>query len=152
MNNIVLFYSRSGNTKLVATKIAEILNCEIEEIIDYKNRSGILGWILSGRDAFRKKLTEIKPVTKNLILYDNIIIGTPVWAGNISPAVRTFVKNYCDKFKSVSFFCTMGGSGSKRVFNELELLCQKQPLKKLAITQREIFSGDYIIKIKKLFL
>ncbi|MFQ3675070.1 MAG: hypothetical protein SNJ64_00830, partial [Endomicrobiia bacterium] len=148
MNSLVLFYTRSGTTKVVATKIAEILNCDIEEVVDCKNRDGILGWLSSGRDAFRKYLTTIKPIAKDLSSYEHIIIGTPVWAGNVTPAIRTVVKNYCDKFNKVTFFCTMGITGDKKVFAELELLCKQKPVSKLAINRSEVISGEYVKKIK----
>ncbi len=151
MKSIVIFYSRSGRTKVVAEKISEVLSCDKEEILDYKNRKGIIGWLYAGRDAFKKKLTEIKPISKDLRSYENIIIGTPVWAGNITPAIRTFVKNYYDQFNQVTFFCTMGGSGDKKVFQELEILCNKKPLKKLAIKSFDISSGKYELKIKDCF-
>jgi len=151
MNNLVLFYSRSNRTKIVATKIAEELNCDKEEIIDLKNRIGILGWIIAGKDAIQKKLTEIKPITKNLDSYEQIIIGTPVWAGNITPAIRTFVKNYYKKFKKVIFFCTMASSGDKNIFKELELLCEQKPVLNLSIKQAEIITGKYIEKNKNNF-
>jgi len=151
MNSLILFYSRSGTTKIVATKIAEVLNCDMEEIIDCKNRSGILGWLCSGRDAFRRYFTEIKPVTKNLGSYEHIIIGTPVWAGNITPAIRTLVKNFYEKFNKVTFFCTMSGDGNKKVFKELEFLCQQKPLLTLAIKRSEVLSGKYVEKLKSHF-
>lgn len=153
MKNLVVFYSRSGKTKFVAEKIAEILRCDTEEIVDCKNRSGIIGWLLSGRDAVKKSLTEIKPITKEIELYDNIVIGTPVWAGNITPAVRTFVLNFRDKFKNVSFFCTMASFGEKNVFKELEYLCQKKPILTFAIKQSEIIanSDKCFEKIKSIF-
>jgi flavodoxin len=151
MKHIVIYYSHSGITKIVATKIAQILNCEIEEIIDYKNHQGIIGWFVAGKDAVMKNLTKINTIKKDISLYDNIIIGTPVWAGNVTPAIRTFVTNYYPKFKKVTFFCTMGGAGSNRVFKELELLCHQKPVLTLAIKRAEVFSGEYVNKINSCF-
>ena len=47
---------------------------------------------------------------------------------NLPPAVRTFVKNFCEKFKSVSIFCTMGGFGNKRFFSKFDFYVTKNLL------------------------
>ena len=60
MKSLVIFYSRTGNTKKVAENIANDLNCDIEEIFDTKNRAGSIGWLSAGKDANTKKLTTLK--------------------------------------------------------------------------------------------
>jgi len=59
-NILVVFYSRSGNTKKVATDIASALGADLEEIVEKKNRQGNLGWLSGGRDAMKKAQTEIE--------------------------------------------------------------------------------------------
>ncbi len=147
MKTIIVFYSLTGNTKKVAESIAEILKCDIEEIIDYKNRKGFLGFLISGRDAILKKTTQISPISKDISQYEHVIIGTPVWASNITPAIRTFITNYREVFKNVSFFCTMGFSGDKNVFRELELLCVRKPLFCVSFSQKEILYKRYFEKL-----
>jgi flavodoxin len=43
MKTLVVYYSRTGTTRKVAEAIAGILRCDIEEVVDTKKRSGILG-------------------------------------------------------------------------------------------------------------
>ncbi len=150
MKSLVVFYSKTGITKKVAENIKEILNCDIEEVVDLKKRSGILGFIISGRDAALEKLTEIKKLTKNISQYEHIIIGTPVWAGNITPAIRTFVESYSRLFKNVSFFCTMRITGDKKVFEKLSLICNKKPIFYISFRQKEVLSGKYLNRLKNL--
>ncbi|MFH1248895.1 MAG: NAD(P)H-dependent oxidoreductase [archaeon] len=85
MKTLVVYYSRTGTTKKVASEIASILKCGIEEIIDLKNRSGPIGWINAGRDGMKKILSDISRIKKNPADYDLVIIGTPIWGGNVSP-------------------------------------------------------------------
>ncbi|HBP51341.1 TPA: flavodoxin, partial [Candidatus Shapirobacteria bacterium] len=54
MKTLVVFYSRTGNTRRMGELIAQKLHADIDEIIDQKSRSGIIGWILSGRDAMKE--------------------------------------------------------------------------------------------------
>jgi len=51
----LFFYSRAGTTRKVAESISASLDCDVEKIIEKKNRAGFLGWLKSGMDAFRKK-------------------------------------------------------------------------------------------------
>lgn len=149
MKFLVVYYTRSGNTKLVAEEIAKILNCEMEELVDLKNRNGILGWLLSGHDAITKKLTEIKPITKNLDLYEHIILCSPVWALTVPPAVRTFLSNYKEKIKNISFVATMNAIGAEKMFNELENMFGKKPIFTVAINRKDIKTNNYLEKINR---
>ena len=78
MKALVVYYSRKGRTKKVAETISNIISCDIEEIADTKDRTGLLGYIHSGRQAMKKKLTAIKNTEKEPSKYDLVIIGTPV--------------------------------------------------------------------------
>ena len=62
---LVVYYSRTGNTRKLAKIIAEKLKADIEEIEDSTSRSGPLGWLRAGRDAGLKSLTKLKPLKKD---------------------------------------------------------------------------------------
>jgi flavodoxin len=89
MRILVAYYSRSGTTRKAAEAISQILKCETEEILDTKNRAGILGWLRSGMDATFKRFTVIEEVKKNPVSCDIVIIGTPVWNSTMSAPIRT---------------------------------------------------------------
>jgi len=55
MKALVVYYSRTGNTKFVAEKIAQELGADIEEVIDKKNRFGLINYLRAGGDALRRK-------------------------------------------------------------------------------------------------
>ena len=148
MNSLVVFYSRTGTTKKVGNLISEKLSCDLEEIFDTKKRSGILGFIKSGKDAMRKKLTILKEIDKNPDLYDLVIIGTPIWASNMSTPIRTYIFEYKDKFKNIAFFCTEGSKGGVKCFKKMEKLCDKKPMATLEINKKEMKKEIYIDKIK----
>jgi len=152
---LVVFYSRTGITKKVAEKITDILSCDIEEITDLKNRRGVKGFIGGIKDSIRKKSTEIKPVEKNPSDYSIVIIGTPVWASGMAPAVRTYIYHNKDRFNNVAFFCTAGRTGIEKTIIEMETMCNKKPVATFAgITsniKKNMFQelDKFIIEIKK---
>lgn len=148
MKALVVFYSRTGTTKKVAQDISKLLKADIEEIIDLKKRRGILGYIKSGKDAAFKKITKIKPIERDSSKYDIVIIGTPVWAGTMSSAIRTYISENKDKFNRVVFFCTMSGSGYQSTFNHMKNLCRKKPLALIALKTKIVRKDNYLKRIK----
>ncbi len=148
MKTLVVFYSRTGNTKEVGEAIAKLLDCDYEEIIDTKNRDGIVGYFVAGKDAAFKKLTEIGELTKDPAEYDLVIIGTPIWAFTLVPAIRTYLGVNQHKFKKVAFFCTQGGKGAEKAFEVMEQMTSK-PLATAVFIDKDIVKSEYMDKVKE---
>jgi len=146
---LIAYYSRTGVTKKVAEKIKEKLNCDIDEIISVKNRSGPLGYIICGKEATQKTLAEVRETLKNPADYDLVIVGTPVWAWNISSPVRVYLENNKDKFKKIAGFCTMGGDGAEKCFTEMEKICGKKLVAQLSLKTKEVISDNFSEELEK---
>ncbi|HEX2676252.1 MAG TPA: hypothetical protein VHM19_06420 [Polyangiales bacterium] len=140
---LVVYYSRSGNTQEVARAISERLDCGAEPILDRTDRRGIRGWLRSGRDGWKQRTTEIVPMASRAEDYDLVIVGTPVWASSLSAPVRTYLQSVRGKAKRVAFFLTYGGSGQDRVFTQMQAAVGQPPIAVLAITERQLDSGEY---------
>ncbi len=128
---LVVYYSRTGTTKGVAEKIRQELDADIEELIDTKKRTGPVAFHTAGRDARAGNLTELKPLEADLGDYDNIIIGTPNWWGNITPAVRTFIVENDLSAKKIGLFGTTNLTGIESALEQAVELIEKE-------NQREI--------------
>ena len=122
MKALVVYYSRTGNTKQVAEMIAGELKADLEELVDKKGRRGLLGYLRSGRDAVRDKTTELKPLQRQSSDYDLIFVGTPVWASRPAPAVRAFLESQDLSGKKVALFCTMASRGEEATFSTMRTL------------------------------
>ena len=157
MKALVVYYTRTGTTKSAGQAIAGELKAAghevtVEEIIDKTKRSGIIGWLKAGRDAMRKYDTEIEPVKADAGAFDIVVAGTPVWAWTATPAIRTFLTAHGAKMKKAAFFCTMGGSGDKGTFEQMEKVCGKKPMATLALKTRQVKKnepGDFGAKVKE---
>jgi flavodoxin len=145
VKTLVVYYSRTGTTKKVGQEIARQLKADEEEIFDVKSRLGPIGWLRSGREAMNKKLTEIKPIKKNPSKYDMVVIGTPIWAANMSSPVRTYLSKH--KFKKTAYFLTGGGVPGK-TFEEMSAIAGK-PVATLAITSKEAVQNTYSGKVEE---
>jgi flavodoxin len=146
MKTLITFYSRTGNTKKMGELIAKNLQCDIDEIIDHTDRSGIKGWIMGGHDAVKKLLTKISFI-KNPADYDLVIIGTPIWAWNATPAVRTYLTDNKNKIKKVAFFTTSTSDSPDKTVTYLEELLAKKCLASVGWTNAEINQGDIETKL-----
>ena len=104
MKTLVIYYTRTGNSKFAAEIIAAELGADIEEVIDLKNRQGRLAFLPAGRDAMRGKETDIAQTKRTPTDYDLIIIGQPVWAGSPTPAIRTYMNKNDLSGKKVALF------------------------------------------------
>ena len=140
---LIVFYSRTGNTRAVALAIAQALNADVEEIIDKKRRDGRLGFIVSGKDAMLKQATEIEEPAKNPADYDLVLAGTPVWANTMCAAVRTYLTRQKSALPNVAFFLTTRMSGVDSTFNNMQELAGKAPVATLAVMERAIKRGEF---------
>lgn len=145
---LVVFYSRTGTTKKVAEELACQLNADIEEITDLKYRDGVIGFIFGGRDAVLRRNTEIGEIKKDPSKYDLVVVGSPVWGRNITPAARTYMHCNKDKFGKVACFCTMGGENSGKIFDEFQNVIGKEPVAKFSIRAKEANMEDLKHKVK----
>lgn len=91
MNIKVLFFTRTGNSKRTAEKLADKLSCPIIEVSDNMNWNGILGFIKGCYYASRNKVVVIK-TNPELVDYDELIVVSPLWAGNLAPDIKELLK------------------------------------------------------------
>lgn len=140
---LVAYYSRTGTTKIVADELARRLEADVEVIRDTKSRQGLFGWLGAGRDASKKAKTIIGPLQYDPSGYDLVILGTPVWAWNMTPAIRTYILQNRGKFRKVAFFCTMGGAGDAKTFAGMAELCGQKPLATMALRSEEVKMNQF---------
>ena len=129
----------STKPEKAASEIAKELKAEIDEIVDLKDRKMMfIGFLVSGMDAAKGNLTKIK-YKKDASKFDLVIIGTPIWAGTLTPAVRTSLTR--NKPKKVAFFCTCEGDGRK-AFDEMQKL-GKKPIATLIVSKKDLKEHSY---------
>jgi flavodoxin len=91
MKTVVIFYSYSGSTKVIAEKLAAEESADIAEIKD-ANRPGKLKAYTAGIIAsIRGKAWPIQSFGIDFAEYDRLILLAPVWAGNPPPAFNAML-------------------------------------------------------------
>ena len=143
MKTLIVFYSRTGITKKVAQKIAERLEADSEELMDLQDRSGIIGYLKSGRDAVSKKFSDIAPIQKNPTDYDLVIIGTPTWANNMACALRNYLTQTKGQIKNIACFATQDGNSANKAVTNMAELSGLKSIADLVLTSKEVIKDDY---------
>ncbi|MBO8132096.1 MAG: hypothetical protein H0Z29_11410 [Candidatus Marinimicrobia bacterium] len=138
MKTIIYYFTLSGNSKKISENLSKHLKSDVEEIVDKKNREGILRFFINGFDAIFERYTEIKKIEKKPSDYDLIIVTFPVWAGKIPPAIKTFFNTYKDQIKKYALFMTYGLKPSARAIKIIEEITEKTPLSIASISAKEI--------------
>ena len=124
MNKLLVYFSYTGNTKMIANKIKEKLNCEsleIKTVIPYSKDYDTVVNDEQNSEA-SNYLPEIQDLGIDLSKYDEIILGTLVWWYRPVPAIRTFLTQNDLSGKVVKPYATNAG-WLGRTFKEIKKLC-----------------------------
>jgi flavodoxin len=149
MKTLVVYYSRSGNTRKIAEEITNALECDIEEINDKQDRSGALGYMRSVINAIRKTPADLEDIKHDPSDYDLVILGTPIWNRTISTPLRTYLTQNLEKFNNVALFYTAGGKDFEEPIKETKNLIGSSQIVFLSIRAKEIEDGSYKPKLEE---
>lgn len=143
MKVLIAFYSRTGHTQRACQLLAEQLIAaghlpQIEELTDSTSRSGIVGWILGVKDALLKRKSNISPTSTDAADFDLVVLATPVWAGTMTPALRTYIHLNAHKFSKIAMMCLMGNAGDIGTCNAMSAAAKQDPIAKLTIRDKEL--------------
>jgi flavodoxin len=145
---LVVYYSRTGNTRTVAGELVAALHADVNQLDDSRDRSGVFGYLRCAREALKKRTIDLVPPAYDASSYEVVVLGTPVWAGNISSPLRSYVAAHKARLRQVAFFCTQGGSGADKVFRDLAELCGRAPLATLTVNDREVETRAYAQRLE----
>ena len=121
MKLLIVFYSRSGTTRTLAGRLQKLLNCDLQEVKPLTNYRGLFGLFRAGYHTGKGIASPYAPVTHDPGQYDRVIIGFPVWGGNLPAPMRTFVEDHQAHIKRLAVFATGGNPDTKRVMDNLGL-------------------------------
>jgi len=118
----VVFFSRNGSTKGAASLLAERIEADLIELKPLKKT----GFIRSGYMASRKKKIDLDgDPWKECRDKSLLILGTPVWAGNGTPAINTFLDKADLTGKRVYLFTLQADPGLKGSKDILSFLSER---------------------------
>ena len=126
MKTAIIYYSFSGNNKLLAETLADRLSADLIRITEpYKRGAWRILW-----DMLFCRTPKINPVELNYEDYDHVMIMAPIWDFRIANPMKTFLKKYGPKLREYSFITLcIGRKGQEEVIhNQLEEWTHKAPM------------------------
>ena len=122
MKTLIVYYSLEGNTAFAAEKLAAALGADtlrLEPVKDYPT-GGFRKFFWGGKSAVMAETPKLLPYVFDPAAYDRIVFGFPVWAGNVTPPIRTFIRDNDLKGKRIAAFACESGSGAEKAFAKLK--------------------------------
>lgn len=124
---LVAYFSASGTTRKIAEMIAQVAEADLYEItpkqpyskadlnwMDKKSRSSI-------EMSDKKFRPEIADTDAQIDVYDEVILGFPIWWYVAPTIINTFLESYDFTGKKIVLFATSGGSGFGNTVRELQI-------------------------------
>lgn len=112
-NILVLYYSQTGVTKIVAEEIQKRLGADIEAIEVTHPYDGTFDETVARclKEMEINALPHIRPFKSDLKKYNVIFLGYPIWFGTYARPVITLVNLFNLAGKKIIPFCTFGSGG-----------------------------------------
>lgn len=131
VKKIIVYFSYTGNTKMIAERIKRKLHCDILEIIPVQAYSEDYDLVVKEEqnNSSSNKMPEIEQIDTDLSKYDEIILGTPVWWYTLAPVIRTFLYQYDLSHKKIIPYATNAG-WLGHTFEEIKKLCPNSRIEK----------------------
>ncbi len=123
---LVVYFSATGTTAKAARTIAEVTGGTLYELVPQQAyTSADLDWNGSqSRSSAEMNNPQARPALKDtkldILAYDMIFIGYPIWWNQAPRIINTFIENHDLKGKTLVPFATSGGSGISNSVNELK--------------------------------
>ncbi len=123
---LVAYFSASGITEGVASKLANVVDGDIYEITPVtKYTKEDLDWTnKNSRSSIEMEDKSFRPPIEgrvdNMDNYDIIYLGFPIWWYVAPTIINTFLESYDLKGKTIIPFATSGSSGMGNTVNELK--------------------------------
>ncbi len=103
---LIVYYSRTGKSKVVCDVIREHYCVDMLEVKDLKDRGGASGFMGAAFDNFLSRYTTIEPEQPDLSAYSLIILVSPIWNWKMSVPISTFLKDNRLNNKKLVVFTT----------------------------------------------
>lgn len=127
---LVVYASRSGNTRSVAQLIQSTLGCDILEVNPTTPYENDYNAMLERAQREQREIEQgsypsIETSVENFDAYDTVFVGYPIWYGHMATPMQTFLHRNAAKLsgKTIALFATSGSSGISTSADDARNLC-----------------------------
>ncbi len=125
MKHVVIYYSYTGNNRLLALELQRRLGCDCVEVFEAKPRSRMTILL----DVLFDRKPGISWTPCELGNYDKALLVAPVWAGHIAAPLAAFVARHKNTLPPFAFLSLCSGVPGQpaRIHDELRELTGRAP-------------------------
>lgn len=122
---LVAYFSAGGVTEKVAKKLVAAASADLYRIVpEIPYTASDLDWTdKKSRSTIEMTNKTIRPALAdhdaNIVAYDTIFIGFPIWWHTAPTIINTFLESYDFSKKTIVLFATSGGSDFGNTLTEL---------------------------------
>lgn len=128
---LVVYFSHSGNTRVVANKIKDLTGANIFEIVPENTYPQDYNKCV--KQARQEQQSNSRPqltqAVENMASYDTLFVGYPIWCGTMPMPVFSFLESYDLSGKVIYPFCTHEGSRLGNSIEDITKLCPKSQIR-----------------------
>ena len=153
----VISFSRSGNTALMAQKIAQMFNAKEIRLKAPAYEAGFVGWTKSLKDA-RNQDAEVEPKEMDLTPFKTVYLGSPIWLYSPAPPIWAFLKANRFDGKHVVLFNSYNSKFEQRYIDEFKKISLERgaaSFEHKAINRGrmgfQLSTNEFLVEVEELF-
>jgi hypothetical protein len=139
---LIVFYSRSGTTGVVAQALATALGADLDRITTAASYVGTAGYMRGIWHTLRRSCPPIRKHS-DPTQYKTVILCSPVWAGRLAGPIRTYLREAGALPHLLGVAVSGSGGPQTSFFREMEQISGRAGIPALSLSQRQIFTGAY---------
>lgn len=127
MRLLIVYYSYTGNNRLLASELAKRLNCEICPIVEQRRRTAFTIIL----DMLLRRFPLIEPLEKQVSGFDHVILVAPIWAAKLATPMQSLIRKEKESIPAYSFITLCGyerPDQRKRIEDQLHQLAGAPPM------------------------
>ena len=129
MSTLITYYSKTGNSKNVAQRLAEELGATLDEIV------------------YDEKAHSISENAEAPSGYERVILVCPIWAFNLPEPMSLFLNRHKDEIKRYSLIVTCSLGGLRGCVRGCARILGSKPEQTLKIKAKSVKSGSYSLEM-----
>jgi len=141
MKQVVIYYSFTGNNKLLALDLQRRLGCDCVQLSEVRKRSRLTILL----DIAFDRAPVIRPSPCDLHEYDCAILVAPVWVGHIASPLVSFIHGQRADLPDFAFIslCSALPGQAEQISNELQELTGRMPLMVAQLNVNELLPAEH---------
>lgn len=127
---LIVYFSRSGNTRKIAQLIQQEVGGTLHEIqVEAPYPAAYNAVVEQAKKEIRAGYKPaLRSTPDHIEAYDTIFVGSPNWWSTIAPPVAAFLAAHDLSGKTIAPFCTHGGGGLDSVAQDMAKLCPQSTI------------------------